>query len=367
MSSFLAAGPARDFIFRRRVCLGAALALASRGGFARVDRDVLPLVLATEAPPDLEPQGWLVSEKLDGARAWWDGSRLRFRSGLPIVAPAWFTAGLPPQALDGELWAGRGTFEFLAGTVRRRQPVDDDWRRVRFMVFESPSLPGTFAERVASIGRLARQQPAGSVWQAVEHTEMPSRAALLNRLDAVVRAGGEGLMLRRANAAVEAGRSVHLLKLKPLKLLTPLWPLWLKPLKNFLSLKPQLPPTPQLPLPPVDPTSQLVQFAVARQPEVGQQVVAVALQLPFGLLLQLRVLAPQRLEYVLHQRRGVGGVEPAAAHPLLTHISQPIGHEGGGAQAAQQQHLQQIALFHGDAVLQQSEGIVLPRRVREDS
>ena len=217
MSSFLTAGPARDFIFRRRVCLGAALALASRGGFARVDRDVLPLVLATEAPPDLEPQGWLVSEKLDGARAWWDGSRLRFRSGLPIVAPAWFTAGLPPQALDGELWAGRGTFEFLAGTVRRRQPVDADWRRVRFMVFESPSLPGTFAERVASIGRLARQQPAGSVWQAVEHTEMPSRAALLNRLDAVVRAGGEGLMLRRAGAAVEAGRSVHLLKLKPLQ------------------------------------------------------------------------------------------------------------------------------------------------------
>ncbi len=217
MSSFLTAGPARDFIFRRRVCLGAALALASRGGFARVDRDVLPLVLATEAPPDLEPQGWLVSEKLDGARAWWDGSRLRFRSGLPIVAPAWFTAGLPPQALDGELWAGRGTFEFLAGTVRRIQPVDADWRRVRFMVFESPSFPGTFAERVASIGRLARQQPAGSVWQAVEHTEMPSRAALLNRLDAVVRAGGEGLMLRRANAAVEAGRSVHLLKLKPLQ------------------------------------------------------------------------------------------------------------------------------------------------------
>ncbi|MGI9154158.1 MAG: DNA ligase, partial [Rubrivivax sp.] len=89
--------------------------------------------------------------------------------------------------------------------------------RVRFMVFESPSFPGTFAERVAGIGRLARQQPAGSVWHAVEHTEIPSRAALLNRLDAVVRAGGEGLMLRRADAAVEAGRSVHFLKLKPLQ------------------------------------------------------------------------------------------------------------------------------------------------------
>lgn len=217
MSDLHNAGVARKHTLSRRTCLGAALALAATGVIARAARQDLPLVLATEAAPDLDPRGWLVSEKLDGARAWWDGSRLRFRSGLPIAAPAWFTAGLPTLALDGELWAGRGTFEFLAGTVRRIQPVDADWRRVRFMAFESPSFPGPFAERAASIGRLARQQPEGSVWRAVEHIEVPDRAALLARLDTVVRAGGEGLMLRRADAAVEAGRSAHLLKLKPLQ------------------------------------------------------------------------------------------------------------------------------------------------------
>ena len=35
---------------------------------------------------DIDPAGYLVSEKLDGVRAWWDGTRLRFRSGLPVLA-----------------------------------------------------------------------------------------------------------------------------------------------------------------------------------------------------------------------------------------------------------------------------------------
>lgn len=217
MSSLVFTRSARGLRLSRRACLGAALGIASLGVLARPARDAAPLVLATEAPVEMDPNGWLVSEKLDGARAWWDGSRLRFRSGLFIAAPAWFTAALPSQALDGELWAGRGTFEMLSGIVRRAHPVDADWRRVRFMVFELPGAGGTFAERVARIERLACQQTAGTVWQAVEHTEVSSREALKARLDAVVVAGGEGLMLRRADAPVETGRSGSLLKLKPLQ------------------------------------------------------------------------------------------------------------------------------------------------------
>ena len=217
MSSLVFPQSGCDLGLSRRVCLGAALGVASMGALARPGRDAAPVVLATEAPAEMDPLGWLVSEKLDGARAWWDGNRLRFRSGLSIAAPAWFTAALPNLALDGELWAGRGTFETLSGIVRRSQPVDADWRRVRFMVFELPGAGGTFADRVARIERLARQQPAGSVLQAVEHTEVASRAALQARLDAVVQAGGEGLMLRRTDAPVEIGRSGSLLKLKPLQ------------------------------------------------------------------------------------------------------------------------------------------------------
>jgi len=51
--------------------------------------------------------------------------------------------------------------------------------------------------------------------QAVEQTRMADRAALMQRLDAVIRAGGEGLMLHRADAPYITGRSDVLLKLKP--------------------------------------------------------------------------------------------------------------------------------------------------------
>ncbi len=178
-------------------------------------RPNLPLVLAQNAPDDLDPRGYLVSEKYDGVRGYWDGRQLWFRSGLPVAAPAWFTAALPPVALDGELWLARGRFEALVGAVRRAQPVDSEWRGIRFMVFERPGAEGSFAERAAAIRKLLAAQPAGPA-MAVAQEELSDRAALFKRLGAVVSAGGEGLVLHRADAAFVRGRSPVLLKLKPL-------------------------------------------------------------------------------------------------------------------------------------------------------
>ena len=174
-----------------------------------------PLLLAQEAPGIIDPSGYLVSEKFDGVRAVWDGSSLHFRSGLPIAAPRWFTAQLPDTALDGELWLGRGEFERLSGIVRRYRPDDVQWRQLRYMLFELPGAAGDFAERAARIAALV-QRTAWPQLVAVEQARLTSRQALQRRLDEVVAEGGEGLMLHRANALYEAGRSSALLKLKPL-------------------------------------------------------------------------------------------------------------------------------------------------------
>jgi DNA ligase 1 len=48
------------------------------------------LMLAGVWPPGRSPSGYLVSEKLDGVRAVWDGQSLRFRSGRAIAAPGPF-------------------------------------------------------------------------------------------------------------------------------------------------------------------------------------------------------------------------------------------------------------------------------------
>jgi len=182
---------------------------------AKPRSDGLPLPLAMEAPPDIEPTGMLVSEKYDGVRAVWDGQALYFRSGLVVAAPAWFLAALPALPLDGELWLGRGRFEALSGLVRRAQSDDAGWRHLRYMVFDLPSAPGGFAQRTQALHALARQTGAGP-WQAVQQTAMPDRAALQRHLDEVVSGGGEGLVLHRADAPWVAGRHGALLKLKPL-------------------------------------------------------------------------------------------------------------------------------------------------------
>ncbi len=174
------------------------------------------LLLAKELGPKFNPGEYLISEKYDGVRAYWDGKMLRFRSGRTVNAPPWFIAKLPAHALDGELWLGRGRFEALCGIVRKAEPQDDEWRQVTYMVFELPGEPGTFVERMQRI----REIVAAVAWPqllAVEQTRVSDRATLKRKLDEVVRGGGEGLMLHLALAPYLTGRSDVLLKLKPLQ------------------------------------------------------------------------------------------------------------------------------------------------------
>jgi DNA ligase-1 len=173
-----------------------------------------PLLLAHVASSDIDPAPYLISEKYDGVRAYWDGESLRFRSGNRVNAPTWFIDRLPPQALDGELWLGRGRFEELSGVVRKEQPDDAEWRQVKYMIFELPDEPGSFVKRYEAIRDLIDQWNWPQL-QAVEHVTISDRAGLRRKLNQVVREGGEGLMLHRADAPYVTGRSDVLLKLKP--------------------------------------------------------------------------------------------------------------------------------------------------------
>jgi DNA ligase-1 len=193
-----------------------ALTLALLAGAARAlpAAEPPPLLLATVEHGQADVALYLVSEKLDGVRAFWDGRALRTRAGHPIQAPSWFVERLPAQPLDGELWLGRGRFEELVGIVRRQTADDAQWRKVRYMVFELPGGDGTFRERAQRLreltGRLALP------WlQAVEQFTFTNRPSLEEKLAQVLRAGGEGLMLHRADAGYVGGRSDVLLKMKP--------------------------------------------------------------------------------------------------------------------------------------------------------
>lgn len=172
-----------------------------------------PLLLAHVASSDIDPSPYLISEKYDGVRAYWDGKTLRFRSGNRVNAPMWFIDRLPPQALDGELWLGHGRFQELSGVVRKEQPADTEWRQIKYMIFELPNALGSFAQRYDAMRHLVSLLNWPQL-QAVEHFRISNRAGLQRKLKQVLRDGGEGLMLHRADAPYVTGRSDVLLKLK---------------------------------------------------------------------------------------------------------------------------------------------------------
>jgi len=175
----------------------------------------VPAMLLAEAySAGVDVTRYWVSEKFDGVRAQWDGHTLRFRGGGIVPAPAWFSANFPAVPLDGELWIGRGQFDALSGTVRKLEPVDAEWHQVRYLIFELPGAAGEFSARIHQMSALVAE--AGVPWlQVVEQMRVADHATLMRQLDAVVHAGGEGLMLHRADAPYITGRNDVLLKLKP--------------------------------------------------------------------------------------------------------------------------------------------------------
>lgn len=174
------------------------------------------VLLAKTAPSGVDPEGYLISEKLDGVRAVWDGKVLRFRSERVVAAPTWFTEKLPKIALDGELWLGRGQFDAVSGMVRKTKPVDAEWQQLKYMLFELPQDKAKFAERAVTLKSIV-QDAAFPQLQAVEQFKIANRATLQAKLEDVVQGGGEGLMLHLASSLVTSGRSDVLLKLKPLQ------------------------------------------------------------------------------------------------------------------------------------------------------
>ncbi|MCV2368094.1 DNA ligase [Roseateles oligotrophus] len=177
------------------------------------------ILLANVYREGIDPADYWVSEKLDGVRGLWDGQSLRHRSGNPVHAPKWFTDALPPLPLDGELWIARQSFDKLSAIVRKDVPIDEEWRQVKYMIFEMPDAPGSFSERIALMHEtIGKANINGSVpWlHPIAQFRIADRKALAAKLKELVKLGAEGLVLHRADAAYVTGRSDMLLKLKPM-------------------------------------------------------------------------------------------------------------------------------------------------------
>jgi len=165
-------------------------------------------------PYDTQPvQGWLMSEKIDGCRAIWNGTELMSRNGNKFFAPSWFTEQLPAGVmLDGELCVGRKAFQRGVSIVRKKKPVDAEWQEVRYFVFDAPEYRGGFETRIDFCSEILS---GCQVAEVVKQTVCRGHIHLQKFFSDLIEQGAEGIMIRRPGSAYEQKRSGSLLKFKP--------------------------------------------------------------------------------------------------------------------------------------------------------
>ncbi len=161
---------------------------------------------------NLATGNWVWSEKYDGMRAYWDGKQLLSRGGHSIAAPRWFLHALPPFAIDGELWLGRGQFQQTVSVVRQSKP-DQRWQKIHYQIFEVPHARGDLFVRLHRLAFFLEKHPASFIHIIQQH-KIYSKELVKRQLEKIVSQGGEGLVVRDASLPYQAGRLSSALKVK---------------------------------------------------------------------------------------------------------------------------------------------------------
>lgn len=176
-----------------------------------------PCLLAHVWDGEKDVSGWLASWKLDGCRSWWNGKGdFITRLGNIYHAPEWFKTQMPwGIVLDGELFAGNGKFQETISTVRKLEPIDSEWKKIKFMVFDMPEHTGTYEERLAALNALTFVN--GDHIEVLKTEQIKDNQDVYKKLKEAESQGYEGIMLREPGSKYVDGRSNTLLKVKSFK------------------------------------------------------------------------------------------------------------------------------------------------------
>ncbi len=155
---------------------------------------------------------WVMSEKLDGIRAYWDGKNLYTRKGNKIYAPSWFTKDFPPFKLDGELWSGQNEFESIQSTVLTQKP-NNNWQKITYNIFELPNANGNFFQRLEKLDKWLQKNP-NLYLKIIPQIKIKNNSEVQIFLQKVLAKNGEGVMIKNPNLSYKQSLNNALLKLK---------------------------------------------------------------------------------------------------------------------------------------------------------
>ena len=155
---------------------------------------------------------WLMSEKMDGVRAYWDGQKLISRNGIEFAAPSWFTEGFPPFPVDGELWSQRGDFSTIVSIVKKKEP-HDGWKNIAFFAFDVPLENGGLIQRLVKLEYYLKLNQADYL-KVVKQIPCKDEDDLKRFLSEIEKGGGEGVVIRNPDTKYVTKRDPNSLKVK---------------------------------------------------------------------------------------------------------------------------------------------------------
>ena len=167
-----------------------------------------PSLLLLNNYKDQNITDWVMSEKLDGIRAYWDGTNLISRGGKIIHAPLWFTKNYPPFEIDGELWTKRGDFENISSIVRDKIP-SSDWKYITHNIFEVPNAKGGLFQRLNLVKRYENEYI-----KIIPQIKIKNKNHLKKYLKKIESLDGEGVVVRDPNVNYINKRTSKALKVK---------------------------------------------------------------------------------------------------------------------------------------------------------
>jgi len=167
-----------------------------------------PKLLLLQTYTDQNISGWVMSEKLDGVRAYWDGKHLISRGGKIIHAPQWFVKDFPHFEIDGELWSKRKNFENISSIVRDNKP-SSKWKEITYNIFEVPNSEGGLFKRLNKVKPYENEY-----LKIIPQKYVKNKKELQKFLKQIEKKGGEGVVVRDPKAPYINKRTNKALKVK---------------------------------------------------------------------------------------------------------------------------------------------------------
>ncbi len=155
--------------------------------------------------------GWVMSEKLDGVRGFWNGKTLLSRQGYPFSAPAYFMQNFPPFEIDGELFSTRNQFSQISSIVRGSDA--EKWQQLKLYVFDVPNVQGDLFARLQKLEIYLKEHPTPYI-KIIKQIPIQNKAHLNSFFQKIQKLKGEGMVIRNPKSPYIKGRSAQILKFK---------------------------------------------------------------------------------------------------------------------------------------------------------